>query len=84
LLVPIGFITSLILVLCVADGNLEAKLGFCFVPTIASFLFLYIYARCLLNSQTNIFANNAKVEAEERIKNEKKVTESKPVDQPKP
>lgn len=78
LLVPIGFITSLILALCVADGTFEGYLGFCFIPTVASFLFLYIYARCLL-SYSSVFANNAKVDAEERIKNENK-SDSKPAD----
>jgi len=85
LLVPIGFITSLILALCVADGTFQSKFVYCFIPTVASFLFLYIYARCLLNSHANIFANNAKVDVEERIKNEKKNAAVAAVaDQPKP
>ena len=49
LFVPLGFLTSTVLAVCYADGYLKSiKLGYLFLPQLASFLGAYLYARCLV------------------------------------
>jgi hypothetical protein len=76
LLVPLGFIVSTVLLLCFAEGYLSNSLTFLFIPQISSFLFLYLYVRCLVKQPTQgtIFSNNAKVGVEQQTT----VQETKP------
>ena len=47
-LVPIGFILSLILGLVLLDGHAEFPVYGVFVPLLASIIFSYLYVRCLI------------------------------------
>ena len=47
-LVPIGFILSLILGLVLLDGHAEFPVYGVFIPLLASIIFSYLYVRCLI------------------------------------
>ena len=47
-LVPIGFILSLILGLCLVDGYAAFPVYCTFIPLVASLIFSYLYVRCLV------------------------------------
>ena len=49
LLVPMGFFTSLILVICYIEGYIKTKLiTYLFAPQLLGYLMLYLFVRCLV------------------------------------
>ena len=52
ILVPIGFILSLILCLVIADGYASYPIYVTFIPLVASIIFSYLFVRCLLRPAT--------------------------------
>ena len=48
MLVPIGFILSLILGLVLLDGHAQFPVYAVFIPLLASIVFSYLYVRCLI------------------------------------
>lgn len=49
LLVPMGFWTSLVLVICYIEGYIKPKaIGYLFIPQILGYLMLYLFIRCLV------------------------------------
>ena len=47
-LVPIGFILSLIFGLAILDGHATYPVYVVFIPLLASIIFSYLYVRCLI------------------------------------
>ena len=45
---PIGFLTSVVLGFCIIEGLIDMKVYFVFIPTMVSFVFMYLYVRCLV------------------------------------
>lgn len=48
ILVPIGFILSVILGLVILDGHAKYPVYVIFIPLLASIIFSYLYVRCLI------------------------------------
>lgn len=47
-LVPIGFILTIVLGICLLEGYLHWKVYWTFVPLVCSLIFSYLYVRCLV------------------------------------
>lgn len=54
-LVPIGFILTIILGLLLADNHASFPIYATFIPLVASIIFLYLYVRCLIKPSKNDF-----------------------------
>ena len=55
LLVPVGFILSICLGLCIADGYASYPIYVTFIPLVASLIFSYLYVRCLVRPSKGDF-----------------------------
>lgn len=54
-LVPIGFILTIVLGLCLLDDYAKFPVYWTFVPLIISLIFSYLYVRCLVKPSNNNF-----------------------------
>ena len=54
-LVPIGFILTIVLGLCLLDGYAEFPVYWTFVPLVISIVFSYLYVRCLVKPSKSEF-----------------------------
>lgn len=59
LFVPLGFLCSTVLAVCYVDGYIKnVRLGYLFLPQLASFLGAYLYGRCLVKHSSRRIQND--------------------------
>lgn len=66
ILVPIGFILSVILGLVLLDSHAEYPVYVIFIPLLASIIFSYLYVRCLIKPSD---VGKVKPEAQANVNN---------------